>query len=404
MKASFTRWLSLCAALAVSTSLLFAGTAGAKSCGTLCVQSADGMMYRVLGEFHYTDVIGQSAVGFAITVTNNSRRAETFEPFPGFTAQLSTGGDVQYESYESRSAADPDCAPVATQPGVITPLGYHVKPGRTGGPWEICMALSQGQTVVKAVFADDNPNLHQPAIIELRSVPQLRTPLPSHTPPGTNHSTPPGNKNHAIGPAPALPNPCRLSAAALENIVSASAKPSDGSLHTTFKGTAHETATCRFPVGYGGPNLITTTNFMPAVYLGYVRPADEYLPPNYPENPSARADAPTNPQGYPFFPSTAAAIPGFPHASLIDTFDEWQPDDSLRWIIVNFTRRFDGRLVYGQIATTFQTGYFRSCPAANLDANVESAAVDLYKLLGPGSAPSPSLPRPLAVGCPGQNW
>lgn len=336
------------------------------------------MVYRILGEFHYTDVVGNQVVAFPFTVTNDSRQTETFTLFPGFTAVLSTGGYEQFTSYEGPSAQDPKCSPPNTQPNLSTSLGgYKLKPGHSGGPWEACMEVSPGQRIVKAVFADDNPNLHQAAMISLTgNVPQLRTPLPP--------STPPGNKGKGVGPAAGLPNPCKLEAAALENVVSASARPSDGALHETLKGTAHARATCRFPVGYGGPNQTTTTNFMPVVYLGYVRPTD-----NFP---------------YPFFSDTPAAISGFPHANVIDTFDTWMPDDSLRWIIVNFTRRFHGRVVYGQIATTFQTYYWPSCPAANLEANVELAAADLYKSLGPGSAPSPSSPQPLAGICPGQHW
>ncbi len=331
--------------------MLTAADAGASSCRRLCAESADGMVYRVLGEFHYTDVIGQSAVGFAFTVTNNSRSAETFEPFPGFTAQLSTGDYVQYPTgYESASAADPKCSPVATQPGVITPLGYRVKPGQTGGPWEVCMALSPGQTVVKAVFADDNPNLHQNAVIPLTgAIPQLRTPLP---PPPSSKSSKPSKPSSWW-----LPDPADLPAAVLSGTGDAVGR---GCYHVwANRGTRRAYRRCDY----------NPTIFVFSSYVGFVPPSLAYY-------------------GV-LFRGPGVAIPGFPSAEL---FTESQdPEGGAHPVLaVRFTRTIGGKRIYGQVAASFVSR--PQCPETNRIANVEIAARALFKLLGPGPAPRLSLP------------
>lgn len=332
------RCVCLSGAVVVCAALLTTASARASTCSRLCAESADGMVYRVLGEFHYTDVIGQSAVGFAFTVTNNSRQAETFEPFPGFTAQLSTGGYVQYPTgYESASAADPKCSPVATQPGVITPLGYRVKPGQTGGPWEVCVVVSPGQTVVKAVFADDNPNLHQPATIELSNVPQLRTPLPPRSP-----------KAHARPPLEwPLPDPCNLPASLLNDFVGTS---SGGVLTRRDWDTSRARATCTFAEL---PGLYAKT------YLGYVRPPE-----------------PTG--GY-----HRIAIPGWPGAELLDSTLP-NMSNSYFWV-VTFERQYHGHDVWGQT-------WWQGSACTRAEPSGAAIAKGLYQLFGPG--PKVSVPPP----------
>jgi photosystem II stability/assembly factor-like uncharacterized protein len=171
-----------------------------------------------------------------------------------------------------------------------------------------------------------------------------------------------------------LPNPCQLPAAALDDIVGPGTTPADGRVVWTNRKTSRETATCRFPVGYG---KYPGDDFRPAVYVGYLPPNDSYLPP--------------------FFPYTAQPVPGFPGAKAVATGQPIQSDDALAWIFVTFTRRIGNKVVYGQIVTTFNTDSWPSCTRSGYMAPVELAAKDLYKAIYPGA--SVSVP-PVPPNCP----
>ena len=299
------------------------------------------MVYRILGEYRFTDVIGNRVEAFPFTVTNASGRSEVFEPVPGFTAILSTGGSEQLTQYEGPSQTDPSCfPPTATLPGSLTPLGYRVKPGQTRGPWEVCMALSPGQRLVKALFADNNPDLHQNAVIALTGkIPQLATPLP-------------------LTPSPwALPDPCNLPAPALNGIGTNAA---GGRLMWVHRNTRRAYGDCVT----NAPGVVVSD-----VYVGYV-------PPNrFVEDVVLNG------------PVTAA--PGFPGAKLLrSTVPEGQHD----LLAVRFTRTIGHKRLYGQVAASFDG--FDLCPQANMVANLAIAAKALFKAIGPGPAPTLSLPPP----------
>lgn len=79
-------------ALALSQASSVAAKGAGPPCRRLCKKSVDGMVYRILGEFRSTDVIGNPVVAFAFTVTNKSKRTEAFEPVPGFTRRSTRVG------------------------------------------------------------------------------------------------------------------------------------------------------------------------------------------------------------------------------------------------------------------------------------------------------------------------
>src|ERR1022692_4884090 len=246
LRVSLVLGVSVVVALGLSQASSVAAKGAGSGCGRLCKRSVDGMVYRILGEFRYTDSIGNPVDAFAFTVTNRSKRAEVCEPVPGFTATLNTGGVEQLTSYEYPSATDPSCAsPTATESNSLTPVGYQVKPGHTLGPLEVCMALSPGQQLTKALLADNNQNLHHNAVIPLTGkITVLPAPLPVLWP---------------------LPNPCAAPA------------KSDGSVGFEVPGggapkleesnwnTASASSTCVF-----NPN----TPPFPTIYDGYVPPPE----------------------------------------------------------------------------------------------------------------------------------
>lgn len=352
---------ALVAAVMTSGAVALAST---NSCTKLCARSADGLVYRILGEYRFTDAIGNPVEALPFTITNDSRRSEVFAPVPGgFTAVLSTGGIEQFTQYEGPSQADPDCFPPdATEPDGLTPLGYTVKPGHTRGPLEVCMALSPGQTLVKGLFADNNPNLHQNAVIRLTgSIPHLRTPFPLAP----------------SKPSPwSLPDPADLPATALSGIGAFQGPDCHPGLHVYVnRGTRRAYRSCTQDV---------IVDLVLNVYVGFVPPT---------------RNSPGFPFDVPFSARGGVAIPGFPDAELFKhPFPAFWP----RAVAVRFTRIIRGKKVYAQVAagyTAVGPRGFSQCPQANRIANVEIAARALFKLLGPGSAPRLSLP-PRSPYCP----
>src|ERR1022692_4030899 len=248
LRVSLVLGVSVVVALGLSQASSVAAKGAGSGCGRLCKRSVDGMVYRILGEFRNTDSIGNPFDAFAFTVTNRSKRAEVCEPVPGFTATLNTGGVEQLTSYEYPSATDPSCAsPTATESNSLTPVGYQVKPGDTLGPLEVCMALSPGQQLTKALLADNNQNLHHNAVIPLTGKIQL---LPAPLP--------------LIWP---LPDPCKLPYKDLRGfaLVDASTTPSDLQFVKSNWNTQSASAECVFYPQNPPSNTI---------YVGYVPPPE----------------------------------------------------------------------------------------------------------------------------------
>ena len=96
---------------------------------------------------------------------------------------------------------------------------------------------------------------------------------------------------------------------------------------------------------------------------------------------------------------SVAAAPGFPGAKLLRST---KPDGQHNLLAIRFTRTIGHRRFYAQVAASFDAsgpGGFDLCPQANMVANLEIAAKALFKAIGPGAAPTLSLP-PQSPYCP----
>ena len=138
---------------------------GSTSCSNNCVVSDDGMRYQVTRTYRFTDVIGDTVVAVAFTITNQSHQSHTFDEYAGgFTAITQGGGDVPITSYEQ--GGDPRCYASGVEPAA--PEDYTVNPGQTVTPKEQCFMVEAGQKVTEVQFLDDdaynpaNVMLHPP--------------------------------------------------------------------------------------------------------------------------------------------------------------------------------------------------------------------------------------------------
>ena len=325
--------------------LMLAPRAVARSgrCGRLCAVSDDHMVYRVTSYFTFRAPAGEVETAVGYKITNRSHRAHVFAPLPGGFTAVTTSG--QYEQVTDYQPGRKGCY---VSNGIAPPYlhqdpdQYRIRPGHTRVMKLMCMIVPSGERLAKVQFADNDA--YRNAVVKLPRVANLR-------PKAHRKKRGSGPKNHKQNWW--LPNPCQVTPQ--RYMID---PRSEYTLSWGGRGTSQARALCQH-TDYGP----VWANHRESFYIGYVPPLQ----------PSGSA--------------TTTSIAGWPGATLTISTRDYFNDPYWFWT-VNFHRRFDGHVVYGQY---WYAG--ESCTSSEPHAAIVVKA--LYDAFGPpGVSVPPRYPLP----------